>query len=762
MPMPEPIKLGFNQPFYRAVEELKKRGIVLPDKYYGELQGLHRQLNFSIAGKASLDQLQGALDSLEKVMNEGQTFAKWQKDIRVQDLGLPKHRLDNIFRTNIQAAYNRGHWENFVEHKKTRPYLMYDAINDSRVRPTHLAMDGIIRPVGDSFWATNYPPNGFRCVLPWTKITGDFEIGLKSFYSGEAVEIITKSGKRFAVTANHPVLSNNGWVTAKSIKNGDHLLRHAGIENFEFSGIVDNQNPPTRADDVFNALASEAFGFADITSFKFHDDTHLREGKVYVAGFDSKLLNWVKPISLESVKQWNFKWTNNFFSTRKCSASSSSKWCAIVKKTILYHQSFNVGTRAIIFVRNLDNAFTSLIRRNYNSFKFIITRPRRNPSSTALPFNEFWRLLNCLPLKCLRFTPISSNDSSVTKPFFYCIAADVKSFCNRVFTFTRNISITNFLSINTNNWWNYASSSNFIGFFFGSSFNSFVNQQPFKQAITYSRIFEDFCNRFSSQVSIDEVVSVRNFFFRGHVYDFQCKNSVIVANGIITHNCRCRCISLNERQAQERSKNGQGLNKPISDEMKPDKGFDYNVGTDLTAGVDKAIAESKVNPVLKSVLEKKLADAPKIMTLEKLPTGLTEQDYLREFNEIANAPRTVEVIGKNMIVDERLFQNGRGELKITKRGREQYVRYFADTIFEADEIYETTEEFRTKKGEMLLKRRHLKTYADNGAEFYVIVAFTWSEEEKAFVGSTAFVPMNGKNEPDFIYFEKQKEGDKLK
>ncbi len=163
MRMPEPIKLGFNQPFYRAVEELKKRGVVLPDKYYGELQGLHRQLNFSIAGKASLDQLQAVLDSLEEAMNKGKTFHEWKKDVRVQDLGLPKHRLDNIFRTNIQAAYNRGHWEKFVEHQKIRPYLMYDAINDSRVRPSHLAMDGIIRPVGDSFWAAHYPPNGYRC-----------------------------------------------------------------------------------------------------------------------------------------------------------------------------------------------------------------------------------------------------------------------------------------------------------------------------------------------------------------------------------------------------------------------------------------------------------------------------------------------------------------------------------------------------------------------------------------------------------------------
>ena len=161
--MPEPIKVSFNQPFHRAVEEIAKRGIVLPSTYYAELLGIHRQLNFSIAGKASLDQLQAVLDSLEEVLQKGSTFEKWRKDIRVQDLGLPKHRLDNIFRTNIQAAYNRGHWENFTQHKNTRPYLMYDAINDTRVRPTHLAMDGIIRPVGDPFWATHYPPNGYRC-----------------------------------------------------------------------------------------------------------------------------------------------------------------------------------------------------------------------------------------------------------------------------------------------------------------------------------------------------------------------------------------------------------------------------------------------------------------------------------------------------------------------------------------------------------------------------------------------------------------------
>ena len=165
MPMPDsPLKIGFNVPFSEAIKAAQQRGVVLPDVYYGVLQGLARQQAFSIAGLASLDQLTIVRDSLAAKLQNGQTFRQWQKDILESGtLDLPQHRLDNIFRTNIQSNYNRGRWERFVEVKATRPYLMYDAINDSRVRPTHLAMDSIIRPVGDTFWNTHAPLNGYRC-----------------------------------------------------------------------------------------------------------------------------------------------------------------------------------------------------------------------------------------------------------------------------------------------------------------------------------------------------------------------------------------------------------------------------------------------------------------------------------------------------------------------------------------------------------------------------------------------------------------------
>ena len=159
-----PISLNFNLPFDEAIAQIKQRGVVLPDIYYGKLQGIHKQLAFSVANIAKLDQLQATLDSLTDTLKNGGTFAQWQKTVDVQSLGLPKHRLDNIFRTNIQQAYNHGQWQHQLANQETHRYLLYDAINDSRTRPSHRANDGIIRQINDPIWKLIwFSRNVYRC-----------------------------------------------------------------------------------------------------------------------------------------------------------------------------------------------------------------------------------------------------------------------------------------------------------------------------------------------------------------------------------------------------------------------------------------------------------------------------------------------------------------------------------------------------------------------------------------------------------------------
>ena len=51
--------------------------------------------------------------------------------------GVTPYQAENIFRTNIQTAYNGATTSKMTDPEvmKPRPYWQYDAINDSRTRP---------------------------------------------------------------------------------------------------------------------------------------------------------------------------------------------------------------------------------------------------------------------------------------------------------------------------------------------------------------------------------------------------------------------------------------------------------------------------------------------------------------------------------------------------------------------------------------------------------------------------------------------------
>lgn len=159
--------------FAEAAAFADSKKVMLPTEFYGLEQGRMRNMAFSIAGVASRDQLQGVLDSLKESLSSGLTFVDWKDKVRGGEiaLDLPEYRLNNIYRTNIQTAYNAGNWQQQQEFKQTRPYLMYDAVNDTRTRPTHAEMDGIIRPADDALWDTHYAPNGYQCRCSVTSLT---------------------------------------------------------------------------------------------------------------------------------------------------------------------------------------------------------------------------------------------------------------------------------------------------------------------------------------------------------------------------------------------------------------------------------------------------------------------------------------------------------------------------------------------------------------------------------------------------------------
>ena len=74
-----------------------------------------------------------------------------------------KAYLQAEYQTARGSARMAADWQRIAEESDILPLLGYQTVGDGRVRPTHAALDNIIRPVNDKFWLNYYPPNGWRC-----------------------------------------------------------------------------------------------------------------------------------------------------------------------------------------------------------------------------------------------------------------------------------------------------------------------------------------------------------------------------------------------------------------------------------------------------------------------------------------------------------------------------------------------------------------------------------------------------------------------
>ena len=192
-----------------------------------------------MAGIAKGSELETVYQALTKAAEKGTTLAEFKRDCadifeKRGWVGKRAWRVDNIFRTNLQTAYNVGRYKKQKAQAKYFPYLRYSAVNDSRTRKTHLALDGLIYPLEHPFWDTWYPPNGFRCRCGTRSLTkGQVERqGLKVEEHDPTNSLIEpiepKTGNRLPAVqlipdpgfAHHPGKTAWGGIVDDSLKKG--------------------------------------------------------------------------------------------------------------------------------------------------------------------------------------------------------------------------------------------------------------------------------------------------------------------------------------------------------------------------------------------------------------------------------------------------------------------------------------------------------------------------------------------------------------
>ena len=118
--------------------------------------------NYIFSGLKTFHELHEAFPSLLDENGNRKPFERFLNDVR---------KIDKTYNENyLRAEYNFIHnsatmaakWEQFME-DGDRYNLQYRTAGDDKVRPEHAALNGVTRPLNDSFWESYYPPNGWNC-----------------------------------------------------------------------------------------------------------------------------------------------------------------------------------------------------------------------------------------------------------------------------------------------------------------------------------------------------------------------------------------------------------------------------------------------------------------------------------------------------------------------------------------------------------------------------------------------------------------------
>lgn len=168
----------------------------------------------------------------------------------------------------VDLVFTSAHWGCRPTHAEWqgKPFSLHGTVE----------VDGVVyRDLAEATgYGTVWGLCGANCVVEGTLVSGpELSAAYRREYEGEVVAIRTALGHDLAVTPNHPVLTERGWVPAHEVKKGDHV----------FSRFLGDRVPPcvgpyeqhgeAAVEDVFDA-AGNAFGVHALlgSAADFHGD----------------------------------------------------------------------------------------------------------------------------------------------------------------------------------------------------------------------------------------------------------------------------------------------------------------------------------------------------------------------------------------------------------------------------------------------------------------------------------------------------------
>ena len=326
------------------------------------------------------------------------------------------------------------------------------------------------------------------CVLPDTVLGAlDVKALLRRKFEGDVIDITTRGGRHLSVTANHPILTVNGWVKAGLLHDGDALLCGFAGKGHDF-GVPSVDNRPPSAEQVFEALrlldAANPVG-VEVSSVDF-DGESVSNSDVEVIDVNRLLEGHIVPVGHES----------------------------------LGDKSFSVGA---LFER----------RKRLNG----AGAANFGDGTPSLPSSGVMRGL-CLSCPVLRghlggadetgLGVAAPMDTGIVEPSVNDLPGDAVSLGQLQDALAALVSLDE------------------IGRC-GDAVRSYLDAVALKYSgdalVGDSKLFGNGFDALPSGIEIDYVSVADTRHFVGHVYNLSAGGHWYTANGIITHNCDCRIVA---------------------------------------------------------------------------------------------------------------------------------------------------------------------------------------------------------------------------
>lgn len=436
----------------------------------------------------------------------------------------------------LVSTGNQHFWEQAVSNEvveEKRLKRRWLPTQDGRTREHHMMIPGLNKdgvglkePFRTPYGPLMYPgdPSGsaanvINCFHPDTLI---LKRGLRYMiarrYKGDIVKIVLSNGVDLSVTPNHPILTEKGWVAAGELKESDNLVYG------DFCDFSDRANP-----NVANIYASaqSLYGFFKVAGFvngpgASRVDLH---GEVVVG----KVKEDIEIISLPShlVGAFNAPVFKSLDKVKLKHSGLSEGF--LLSKRLLKPPFIGLFSRSVGFLRG-GNVFFSLLRSHSRHFNFI-----GFASGARSNFHIFKALINKASAFSDNFSNFFTGFKIITIKLFdrFMVLLPSQKVC------FADVSV-----------------SDRKAFPVASGLKSKVKKAVFNKFVTPAYMFSYFSSGLSKIIKPFNFFKVGRSFFRpvgvskisrfhydGPVYNFETNNGIIIANNIVTHNCRCAVIT---------------------------------------------------------------------------------------------------------------------------------------------------------------------------------------------------------------------------